>query len=247
MESRKMFLAFLALSSLTVFALVLPVGPILWQHTVTAYYASQHDKLAHALWWDQWYSWVLFAGPLGRLPVGVVFGFRLLRLQRGPNTTKSLGSMISEPSLTIFIVVQIALCLALFTMALLILGIRDVLQGHTTFDRIIGPRGKLYWIPADDDDTLSEGEVIACPSGVNAYDLGWQRNWADLVARPLIGTVCLDRDVIPVVNATTVLHEKAQLTGIGMCAIPVPHGHPIPPFATNGRVAIRAQRLGYGA
>jgi hypothetical protein len=72
-------------------------------------------------------------------------------------------------------------------------GIKDVLQGKTTFDRMItNPRDTLYWIPAISDEPES-GIVLACPEGVNLYDTGYRRNWSDLMARPLLGQLCPQR------------------------------------------------------
>jgi hypothetical protein len=77
--------------------------------------------------------------------------------------------------------------------AMALIGIKDVLQGTTTFDRtIMNPRGTLYWIPATSDGPES-GIVLACPQGINPYDAGYRRNWSDLMARPLLGKICVQR------------------------------------------------------
>lgn len=70
--------------------------------------------------------------------------------------------------------------------ALLLSGINDALRGLTTLERIAGPQDTLYWVPAK-DGTQQGGRVVPCPRSINLYDLGYQSNWADLMARPLIG------------------------------------------------------------
>jgi hypothetical protein len=56
----------------------------------------------------------------------------------------------------------------------------------------MNPRGTLYWIPTTSDGPES-GIVLACPPGINLYDAGYQRNWSDLMARPLLGKICVQR------------------------------------------------------
>lgn len=74
-----------------------------------------------------------------------------------------------------------------------LLGIKDSLQGKMTFDRMIrNPRGTLCWVPASNDASQS-GSVLVCPENINLYDLGYQRNWEDLMGRPLLGPVRPER------------------------------------------------------
>ena len=72
-------------------------------------------------------------------------------------------------------------------------GILDVLQGRTTFDRMItNPRGTLYWIPTA-SDAPQPGSVHICPGNINLYDHGYQSNWEDLMARPLFAPISAER------------------------------------------------------
>ena len=172
---------------------------------------SLKSEITRDWWWDRWYSWVLVAGPIGRWPVGICFGYRILAAQDDRPPDEHMGSVIKDPSLTLFLLIQIALGLALFTavgyspppihplfmtpysQAMLLLGIKDVLQGKTTFDRMTAPpRGALYWMPTMSDGPGS-GIVVACPEGINPYDAGFQRNWSDLMVRPLLGPICRER------------------------------------------------------
>lgn len=201
MESRRLFLTFLTTATITVVALIVPIFHVVWQHSKNALEASLQDEFAHVYWWDRWYSWVLVAGPLGRWPVGAAFGYHLLAARQPTPPEWHMGYMISEPNLTPFLMIIIALGLALFTSAMALLGIRDSLQGKMTFDRMIThPRGTLYWIPATSQRSQA-GSVFLCPVNINLYDSGYQRNWEDLMARPLLGPMDLERDVIPTINA----------------------------------------------
>jgi hypothetical protein len=114
-ETRMMFLGFLALASITVCALVVPVAPLLWKHTMKALYTSLQDPWASEIWWHRWYSWVLIGGPLGRWPVGIGLGQYVLQKKNPPSNWK-LGSMINGPSLATFVMAQVGILLAYFTM-----------------------------------------------------------------------------------------------------------------------------------
>lgn len=77
-----------------------------------------------------------------------------------------------------------------------IFGIRDVLKGSTTFDKMISkPRGTLYWIPAGADGQ-SAGMVVPCQPETNPYGFGYWHNWEDLMERPFYGDVSDKRYVL---------------------------------------------------
>lgn len=115
METRKIFLSFMGLASFTILILVLPVAPLLWKHATVAWYTSLSDPWAYGIWWNRWYSWILVAGPLGRWPVGIGLGFRILQEDNQWDNWR-MGSMINEPNLTVFVMVQVAILLACFMM-----------------------------------------------------------------------------------------------------------------------------------
>jgi hypothetical protein len=115
METRKTFLAFLTLASITVVLLVAPILKPVWRHAMNALNVSLQSENVRSYWWDRWYSWVLVGGPLGRWPVGIGFGYRLLATRNPPSSDRIMGSMVRDPSLALFLVIQIALGLALFT------------------------------------------------------------------------------------------------------------------------------------
>jgi palmitoyltransferase len=115
METRKTFLAFLTLASVSVFVLVAPILNVVWRHAMDALNVSLQSEAVHNYWWARWYSWVLVGGPLGRWPVGIGFGYRLLAMRDAPYSDWHMGSIVNGPSLTLFLIIQIALALALFT------------------------------------------------------------------------------------------------------------------------------------
>ena len=115
METRKTFLAFLSATTITVIVLILPVSQIVWRHTMKALEVSLQSEFSRSYWWDRWYSWVLVGGPLGRWPVGAAFGYHLLSMRSAPSSYWHMGYMISEPNLTLFLIILVALGLALFT------------------------------------------------------------------------------------------------------------------------------------
>ncbi|KAG9058166.1 hypothetical protein FS842_000920 [Serendipita sp. 407] len=212
METRKMFVIFLALATIAVPLLVFPVYRPLWEHAVSALSISRDSEVIRSYWWDHWWSWILFAGPIGRWPVGTALGFRLLRARQDhSHLPTQAGYMIGEPNVTVFVIVQVAAALACFTAILLMLSVRDVLKGQTTFDRLIAsPHGITVWIP---ERAAAEvpGRVLNLPQGViRLYDLGYRRNWADLMERPLFGLLRRDRDVIPTVNEEVLLVVMAR-------------------------------------
>ena len=114
-ETRMIFFGFLAMASITVFALIVPVVPLLWKHTMKALHTSLQDSWANEIWWHRWYSWVLIGGALGRWPVGIGLGQYILQKNHRPSNWK-LGSMINEPCLATFVMAQVGILLATFTM-----------------------------------------------------------------------------------------------------------------------------------
>ncbi|PVG04500.1 hypothetical protein CPB86DRAFT_1022 [Serendipita vermifera] len=117
METRRMFLFLTGVSSLTIFLLSSVVIRPVWGHVNEALRVSYANDYANDMWWHRWYSWVLVAGPFGRWPVGVAYGYILLARQSQPSLFDSPGSLIIEPSITLYMVLLVANALSLFTLA----------------------------------------------------------------------------------------------------------------------------------
>lgn len=115
LETRKQFLAFLGLTTITVITLATPIREIAWKHILEALRYSRQHPTARKYWWDMWYSWILVGGPFGRLPMGVAFGFHLLAAQGRKGSIWELGTIITQPSMGLFISLLLALGFALFT------------------------------------------------------------------------------------------------------------------------------------
>jgi len=112
-EARKGFLAFLALTSVTVPWAVAGVWGALSSHILTALSASTMDPHTRRVWWDNWYSWVVVGGPPGRWIVGIFLGLRITR--RPQSEVHQLGDMIRYPSISLVVIAGSGTLFALFT------------------------------------------------------------------------------------------------------------------------------------
>jgi hypothetical protein len=113
-ESRKSFLTFVALTSITVPWVVAGMWGALSSHIMDALSASMTDPHTRQVWWDCWYSWVFIGGPPGRWMVGLVLGLRLVR--KPASGVYQLGDMIRYPNISLTVITGIGTLLALFTM-----------------------------------------------------------------------------------------------------------------------------------
>ena len=112
-EARKGFLAFLALTSVTVPWAVAGMWGALSSHILSALSASTIDPHTRRVWWDNWYSWVVVGGPPGRWIVGLFLGLRITR--RPSSELHRLGDMIRYPSVSLVVIAGCGALFALFT------------------------------------------------------------------------------------------------------------------------------------
>lgn len=94
--------------------LAAPICPIAWKHFLEALRFSRQDPTAQAYWWDRWYSWILVGGPFGRLPVGAAFGYHLLAAQGRRGSLWEIGTIITQPSMSLYLTLLLAVGFALF-------------------------------------------------------------------------------------------------------------------------------------
>jgi len=211
-ESRKSFLTFVALTSITVPWVVAGIWGALLSHIMDALSASMMDPHTRQVWWDCWYSWVFIGGPPGRWIVGLVLGLRLVR--KPASGVYQLGDMIRYPNISLTVITGIGTLLALFTMGLLFTTINDVLKGRTSLDAIArrtgSRKGTLVWIPWREVDEDEDGGTVVA-TDANIYDAGLRGNWNTLWNRDILvrnGT-CRREDVVPSVAPTILVSLRA--------------------------------------
>ncbi|EPQ56594.1 hypothetical protein GLOTRDRAFT_40670, partial [Gloeophyllum trabeum ATCC 11539] len=166
----KAFLSLLYLTPITTFLGLYPILPLLRQHILLALSVSQEDPWARQAWWDWWGSWILVCGPLGKVPVGIVLGFRVLQTHRLP------GGIVEQPHLRLVLVAFGGVLLSVFTLGLAISTTWNVLRGLTTLESLFAKSTRKVFIcdPLRND---SPAERI--------YDLGWRENVRRLMPYPL--------------------------------------------------------------
>ncbi|KAJ7695058.1 DHHC palmitoyltransferase-domain-containing protein, partial [Mycena rosella] len=181
----KTFLSMLFLAPVACSVSLIPVYHILTRHMSLALRISQQNAWANQVWWNWYGSWIFFGGPFGRWIFGMALGFRILKAERRADLP-----LIEQPNLRLFAISAFGLLLSLFTLALGLWTIRDILRGMTTLDAIRSTRYPRYvYIPrnlsGDSAESVSSGNnVAAVLPGERLYDLGYRANLRDIFAGP---------------------------------------------------------------
>ncbi|TFK51858.1 hypothetical protein OE88DRAFT_1478402 [Heliocybe sulcata] len=166
----KAFLLLLYITPLVSAIGIFPIRAHLRDNVVLALSVSQEDPWARRHWWDWWGSWAVVCGPLGRVPVGMVLGFRILQKHRA--TLGNPGEIVEQPHLRVAFVAFGAALLSVFTLGLAISTTRNIFRGLTTFESLFikSPRPLYVSIPS------GEQCVGGNASRVMAYPFfpGWQ-------------------------------------------------------------------------
>ncbi|KII89119.1 hypothetical protein PLICRDRAFT_175349 [Plicaturopsis crispa FD-325 SS-3] len=212
----KLFLVLLFLVPLTLTVASLPIVRPLIGHISTAASASVHDEWARRVWWDWAGSWIVIGGPLGRWPVGVYLGFRILKDQQRHDNTFP-GAVIELPHARLPLIVGVAFLIALFSAGLGFMSMRDILHGQTTLDRLRPSNEKsrkLVRIPGAASSSGGEGgcssdaniNIYRVPVGQRLYDRGWPKNLQAFIARPIFEDISKVSYVWPEINPDVVQH-----------------------------------------
>ncbi|KAJ3560235.1 hypothetical protein NP233_g10975 [Leucocoprinus birnbaumii] len=170
---------------------VYPVAKAVWSQLVAALKASQASESLQQIWWTKKYSWAL-GGPIGRYLIGTVLGIQVLRKQAVAED-QVYRSLFDVPHLRTISIVALGLILSLFSLALVLKTIQQLLNGRTTFetlrpltrsDRRDNPSDVFICIPST--DSIGSKLVVPILPGEHVYDLGSRENLRSLLSRPFI-------------------------------------------------------------
>ncbi|KZT25268.1 hypothetical protein NEOLEDRAFT_1156447 [Neolentinus lepideus HHB14362 ss-1] len=176
--------AFLSLLYLTPTVTAIGLYPILSPlryNVLLALSVSREDSGARQRWWDWWGSWAVFCGPLGRVPVGIILGFRILQKHR--ISFDEPGEVIEQPYLRLALAVFGAALLSIFTLGLAISTTRNILRGLTTFESLYINSSRPLYVSVPRRGT-SPGQVYRVSRQDRIYDLGWKANMRHVMAYP---------------------------------------------------------------
>ena len=79
-----------------------------------AYIYSRSSQQMRNAWWDRWYSWYLVMGPIGRIPVGVLWGVRELAIEEQRYVPRNPGEDIARPGVPLILTSAYGILFGLF-------------------------------------------------------------------------------------------------------------------------------------
>ena len=107
----KAFVSFLVLTPAAVLVGISPAVIPIIKRIPAAYAVSQTDEWINRVWWDWKGSWIVFMGPTGRWPMGIMLGFRLLDRSEGPKNHP--GDLVAKPTMGLALTVFLACLFAI--------------------------------------------------------------------------------------------------------------------------------------
>jgi len=209
----KPFIMLLLMATISVTFLAAPVIAPFRKHVSAALVASKSDGWALENWWNWWGSWIVAGGPVGRWAVGLFFGYQALQNINPPSDIARLGDFIAEPRFGFFVLMTIALAVAVASLALAVATVIRILAGESIVDTLkrktiarmksddCATHQPLFWIPwrALDPDAAAptpaqksvggtsnreQGMTSRASPTERPYDLGRSRNWNKVWWRP---------------------------------------------------------------
>ncbi|KLO11618.1 hypothetical protein SCHPADRAFT_998778 [Schizopora paradoxa] len=117
---------------------------ILPSRIYTAYAYSRSSQEIREAWWDRWYSWYLVMGPIGRVPVGVLWGVRELAIEEQRHALTMPGEDIARPGVSLILTSAYGMLFGLFALAMCIVTLRHAQKGITTLEAQFSEGSVIY-------------------------------------------------------------------------------------------------------